>query len=118
MSLTDRKTRRLAARVYRRILAATTARTGVREVYFQLKPNRSADSYYMPRSKRAMDPEDFELAAPCRPESLEKNLAALYSARGEEHLRAVSGLLQDLAEAMYSEEDRSDEVSPLIYEMY
>lgn len=86
--------------------------------FFALRPEASAESYYVEPTKREMRPEDFELRAGESVEEFVRELAALWSSEGREELAATAPRLAALAAEVREDEEQPDDVSPFMYVMF
>jgi hypothetical protein len=115
----DARKHRLASDFFREVLVplALKERESGRE-FFALRPDASAESYYVEPTKREMRPEDFELRAGESVEGFVRELAALWSSEGREELAAMAPRLAALAVEVRDDEEQSDDVSPFMYVMF
>ena len=86
--------------------------------FFALRPEASAESYYVEPTKRSMAPEDFELRAADSVEDFVRELAALWASEGREGLAALAPRLAALAAEVREDEEQRDDVSPFMYVMF
>jgi hypothetical protein len=86
--------------------------------FFALRPDASAESYYVEPTKREMKPEDFELRASESAEDFISELAALWASEGREELASMAPRLAALASEVREDEEQSDDVSPFMYVMF
>jgi hypothetical protein len=86
--------------------------------FFALRPDASAESYYVEPTKRAMKPEDFELRAADSVEEFVRELAALWASEGREELASMAPRLAALASELREDEEQTDDVSPFMYVMF
>jgi hypothetical protein len=110
---------RSAADFFNEVLApvALGERESGRE-FFALRPDASAESYYVEPTKRAMKPADFELRAADSVEDFISDLAALWASEGREELASMAPRLAALASEVREDEEQSDDVSPFMYVMF
>lgn len=110
---------RCASDFFREVLApaALRERESGRE-FFALRPDASAESYYVEPTKREMKPEDFELRAGESVEEFVRELAALWSSEGREELASMAPRLAALAAEVREDEEQTDDVSPFMYVMF
>lgn len=110
---------RRASDFFREVLVplALKERESGRE-FFALRPEASAESYYVEPAKREMRPEDFELRACESVEEFVRELAALWSSEGREELAAMAPRLAELAAEVRDDEEQPDDVSPFMYVMF
>ena len=110
---------RSASAFFREVLVpvALKERESGRE-FFALRPDSSAESYYVEPTKREMMPEDFELRAGESVEEFVRALAALWASEGREELAAMAPRLAALAAEVREDEEQSDDVSPFMYVMF
>ena len=110
---------RSASDFFREVLVplALKERESGRE-FFALRPEASAESYYVEPTKREMRPEDFELRAGESVEEFVRELAALWSSEGREELAAMAPRLAALAAEVREDEEQPDDVSPFMYVMF
>jgi hypothetical protein len=86
--------------------------------FFALRPDASAESYYVEPTNRAMRPEDFELRAADSVEDFISELAALWVSEGREELASMAPRLAALASELREDEEQPDDVSPFMYVMF
>jgi hypothetical protein len=114
MSWTNKKLEKQAEKIFDKGIGSA-ARPG--RHYLLLRPEASADSYFVERESRRMEKGDFLIPA-CSsqgdlPEAIEAHWAR------EESLRALAGDMGRLAEGLRKEgQQQTDEVSPFIYVMF
>ncbi|HEV7892766.1 MAG TPA: hypothetical protein VGP08_19280 [Pyrinomonadaceae bacterium] len=115
----DARKDRLAADFFREVLVpvALKEHESGRE-FFALRPDASAESYYVEPTKREMRPEDFELRAGESIKEFVRELAALWASEGREELAAMAPRLAALAREVREDEEQSDDVSPFMYVMF
>jgi hypothetical protein len=115
----DARKDRLAADFFREVLvpAAQRERESGRE-FFALRPDASAESYFVEPTKRELRPEDFELRAGESVEEFVRELAALWSSEGREELASMAPRLAALAAEVREDEEQPDDVSPFMYVMF
>ena len=97
--------------------AALRERAAGRE-FFALRPDASAESYYVEPTRGSMRPEDFELRAGESAEEFVRELAALWTSEGREELAAMAPRLAALAAEVRGDEGQPDDVSPFMYVMF
>ena len=96
-------------------LAEAARREG--KLFFSLRQDPQADTYYVEPTRRVMTRADFELRAAESVEDFVKELAALWTAEGYDELAEMAPHLLELVVAD-AEQDNEEDVSPLIYAMY
>jgi hypothetical protein len=115
----DARKDRSAADFFREVLVPLALRERARgREFFALRPDASAESYYVEPTKREMRPEDFELRACESVEEFVRELAALWSSEGREELAAMAPRLAALAREVREDEEQPDDVSPFMYVMF
>lgn len=121
MSSTDeREPEELAASFFEEVLVpAALAERACGKSFFPLRPDPSAESYYVEPARRMMAAADFELRAGESLDSFIAELAALWASEGHAELAALSRRLLDLATATGEPEGAADEdVSAFMYVMF
>jgi hypothetical protein len=115
----DARKDRLAADFFREVLVpvALKERESGRE-FFALRPEASAESYYVEPTKREMRPEDFELRAGESVGDFVRELAALWASEGREELASMAPRLAALGLEVCDDEEQPDDVSPFMYVMF
>jgi hypothetical protein len=86
--------------------------------YFHKKPDSFKDTYFVKRSKRSMEPDDFDLGDLNSSEDLKKALLGMWLADGHAELTIMAEALSKLSENSHHKEDQSSDVSPFIYVMF
>lgn len=111
---------RRAADFFNEVLVPVALRERERgREFFALRPDASAESYYVEPTKRAMRQEDFELRAADSVEEFVRELAALWASEGREELAAaMAPRLAALASEVREDEEQTDDVSPFMYVMF
>lgn len=120
MSSTESK--RFAVKVQRLferklMTAAKNLRDAGREP-FPRSGDPALSTYFLRRERTAMTRADFELPALDSPEALRSALEAFWKARSAPELVELAPDLADLAGEARGDEQRSDDVSPFMYEMF
>jgi hypothetical protein len=108
-----------AAAFFREVLVpvARVGRESGRE-FFALRPEASAESYYVEPTNGLMRPEDFELRAAESVGEFVRELAALWASEGRGELAATAPRLAALAAELREDEEQPDDVSPFMYVMF
>jgi hypothetical protein len=91
---------------------------GAEPAVFLTKPDPSAQSYYIRRSKRTMSKADFEVAGCADGAELARRLSAHWAACGCASLAPLAPGLGRIADAVRVEEHDSADVSPFVYVMF
>lgn len=96
--------------------AAMKKRSGT---LFPLGADASATSYFIPRRVTRMEKSDFETLGTASPETLARDLAAMWNRAGVPELAALAPEMADLARAAReAETEQEGDVSPFVYAMY
>ncbi len=85
---------------------------------FPLRPDKSCQTYYIFRSKRAMKREDFTFPSCADFEHFESRLAAHWKDIGRDNLADKASHFAGAARIAYALGDQDAEVSPFIYVMF
>jgi hypothetical protein len=93
---------------------------------FDLAPDPSLSTYYMPRARKSLKPTDFEEGGCQAPEDLEVKLQALWKNGGVHGKGAEAGYamaklaapIAALSKELYAVEEQDAEVSPYTYVMF
>jgi hypothetical protein len=110
---------RSAAAFFNEVLIPVALRERAQgRTFFALRPDEEAESYYVEPTKRAMEPEDFELRAADSVEDFISELAALWVSEGREELASMAPRLATLASEVREDEEQPDDVSPFMYVMF
>lgn len=86
--------------------------------FFALRPDATAESYFVEPTRSAMRPKEFDLCACDSVEEFVRALATLWSSEGREHLAAMAPRLAALASELREDEEQPDDVSPFMYVMF
>jgi hypothetical protein len=85
---------------------------------FPIKSDSDAESYYICRQKRSLNPKDFE-TIDCRSfDDLQDRLHEYWAVHGDDDLISLAPSMKRLAETLYDVHDQDEEISPYIYVMF
>jgi hypothetical protein len=116
----DRSARLAAALFDEVVIPLAKAKRGAdSQVYFPLRPEAQAKSYFEPASTRTMNPSDFEFPGGGAADGFIDALAAFWAAQGETELAATAGRLKEIADALGDEVSQDDgSVNILCYTLF
>jgi hypothetical protein len=120
MSLTEPAAHEASARkFFQQRLLPVAQRVRERGVaLFPAGPEPSKASYYEPRDRRPLTPEDFEVPTMQQPEQLAEALASLWRGQHMPELAEQAPAFVELARSLRQVEAQSAEVSPFVYVMF
>lgn len=86
---------------------------------FPLGPDPSLETYFVPREKRSMTPDDFTAPSCLGFDDFERRMAAYWTAAGKPELAALAPRFAQAAKSVYAPAtEEGAEVSTFIYVMF